>query len=105
MVAGLLYGYDDPKDFEGKKEHYARIQELAKSFEELNGSIVCRELLGLGKGADSPVPQKRTGEYYRKRPCEQLIGISAMLLERYIQENTPDQENRGQIEAAEWEEE
>ena len=29
MVAGLLYGYDEPKNFEAKSEHYARIQELA----------------------------------------------------------------------------
>lgn len=102
MVAGLLYGYDDPKDYEGKKELYARIQELAGSFEEINGSIVCRELLGLGKGADVPTPEKRSEEYYRKRPCPQLIGISAMILEEYIQKNAPRQEDGEQIAAAEW---
>ena len=36
LVAGVLYGYDDPKDYDKKKEHYARIQQLAKEFEELN---------------------------------------------------------------------
>lgn len=102
MVAGILYGYDEPKDFEGKKEHYARIQELAARFREINGSIVCRELLGLGKGADSPVPEKRTEEYYKKRPCEHLIGISALILEEYMQKNAPRHENKEQIIAAEW---
>ena len=38
MVAGMLYGYDKPNDYEAKKTHYARIQELAKYYEELNGS-------------------------------------------------------------------
>lgn len=69
MVAGILYGYDEPKDFEGKSEHYARIQQLAAEYQERNGSIVCRELLGLGKGKDDPTPSKRTQEYYKKRPC------------------------------------
>ena len=45
LTAGILYGYDSPKDRSSKTEHYKRIQELARSFEELNGSIVCRELL------------------------------------------------------------
>lgn len=86
MVAGMLYGYDGPKDFEGKKDHYARIQQLAHKFEEQNGSIVCRELLGLGKGKDMPVPEKRTEEYYKKRPCVKLIGMSAAIMEAYIKE-------------------
>ena len=84
MVAGFLYGYDEPKDYEGKKELYARIQELAASFRKINGSIVCRDLLGLKDGASSPVPEQRTEEYYKKRPCEQIIGISAMILEDHI---------------------
>ena len=34
MVAGVLWGYDDPKDTAGKKETYALIQELAKKYKE-----------------------------------------------------------------------
>ncbi len=86
MVAGLLYGYDDPKDMAAKTEHYARIQELARRFEQENGSIVCRVLLGLGEGKDSHVPEKRTDEYYKKRPCGQLVGIAAMIMENYMRE-------------------
>lgn len=89
LVAGLLYGYDDPKAFEEKAEHYGRIQELAGRFREYQGSIVCREILGLDKGADAPVPEKRTPEYYKKRPCAQLAGLAAAILEQYIAENPP----------------
>lgn len=89
LVAGLLYGYDDPKAFEEKAEHYGRIQELARRFREQQGSIVCRELLGLSGGADSPIPERRTEEYYRKRPCPQLAGLAAALLEEFIAENPP----------------
>lgn len=87
LVAGLLYGQTDPKDKEGKKEHYARIQELAKAFEAEHGSIICRELLGLDKKRDTPAPSERTKEYYQKRPCKELAGDAAQILEDYIREH------------------
>lgn len=89
LVAGVLYGYDGPKDVEGKAEHYKRIQDLAARFREYNGSIVCRELLGLDKKQDSPTPEARTREYYEKRPCPHIIGMAAAILEEYIKENPP----------------
>ena len=87
MVAGLLYGYDEPKNFEAKSEHYARIQELADEYRERNGSIVCREILGLGKGKADPVPSRRTKEYYQKRPFPDLVAMAAAIMEEYIREN------------------
>ena len=84
LTAGILYGYDSPKDRSSKTEHYKRIQELARSFEELNGSIVCRELLGLDQKKESYVPEERTKDYYRKRPCEQIVGCAAYIMEEYI---------------------
>lgn len=87
MVAGVLYGYDDVKDYEAKKLHYERIQLLAKEFESHNGSIVCRQLLGLGEGKDIPAPEQRTESYYKKRPCAELVGIAAAIMEQYIAEN------------------
>ena len=86
MAAGLLYGYSDPEAKEPKKEHYARIQELAARFKEQNGSIVCRELLGLDHKSDEPTPAERTKEYYQKRPCLELVGDAARILEQYISE-------------------
>lgn len=81
MVAGLMYGYSDPGDQAAKAEHYRLIQELAARFKEENQSIICRELLGLEKGPDSPIPAQRTGEYYKKRPCAELVGYAAELME------------------------
>ena len=52
-----------------------------------NGSIVCRELLGLGEGKDRPEPERRTDEYYKKRPCAELVGIAADIMNEYIKEN------------------
>lgn len=86
MMAGALYGYDDPKAPEEKKEHYQRIQELAAKFKEKNGSIVCRELLGLDGGAKRSTPELRTAEYYKKRPCKELVGMAADILEASMRE-------------------
>lgn len=84
MVAGMLYGYTNPKDQVSKTEHYQRIQQLAKEFEDENHSIICRELLGLGKGKDSPIPEVRSAEYYKKRPCVELVAMAAQIMEQYI---------------------
>ena len=86
MVAGLLYGYDDPKAKEEKAEHYARIQKLAADFTAENGSIVCRELLGLTEKKQAPTPEERTAEYYKKRPCKSIIGMAAEIMDAYIKE-------------------
>lgn len=93
MVLGMLYGYDDPKVYDGKAELYARVQELARRFREENGSIVCRELLGLEGKDTSSVPSKRTAEYYKKRPCPRLAGYAAELLAVYIAES--EERDRG----------
>ena len=86
MVAGLLYGYDEASDVDGKKLHYERLQQMASEFKQINGSIVCRELLGLGAGKSDPTPEKRTENYYKKRPCGEVVGIAAAIMEKYIYE-------------------
>lgn len=86
MVAGVLYGYDKPDAREEKAAHYARIQELAAAFEQENGSIVCRELLGLSVKKEAPQPAERTAEYYKKRPCREIAGQAAEIMEHYIAE-------------------
>ena len=87
MVVGLKYGYTDPKDIKAKTEHYRMIQELARRFEAINGHIVCRELLGLSiPKADVPEPEARTAAYYKKRPCAELVGCAAEILDQYLAE-------------------
>lgn len=85
FVMSCLYGYSDCKANEDKKNLYTDIQAVCKEFEKENGSIVCRELLGLDqKGASSPTPQARTESYYKKRPCVELVACSAEILDNFI---------------------
>ncbi len=85
MVIGLLYGNDNPSDNTRKKEIYEKVQKLAASFEKKNGSIVCRELLGLEHKKDQPQPEERTKEYYKKRPCKELVGDAAQIVEAFLE--------------------
>ena len=87
MVAGVLYGSDDSNDSEAKKNHYARIQELASEFRAEHESIICKELLKNLSVTTSPAPDARTAEYYRTRPCLRFVITAAEIMDRYIGEN------------------
>lgn len=83
MVLGVMHGYTDQSSPSAKAEHYRRVQQFAKYFKEENGSIICRELLGLDKGS-SPEPEKRTEQYYKKRPCKELVYCAAKIIEEHF---------------------
>lgn len=116
LVAGMETGATQGKDAAGKKANYEMVQALAAEYRKKNGSIVCKELLGLvpmssgqvlGRGgagddstvgqkrADSPqqvqftdtTPEKRTEDYYKKRPCVQLIRQACEILEEILFKN------------------
>ena len=62
MVFDMKHGYTSPTDIAAKKELYSHIQSLAKEFEIENGSIICKELLGLTEKKSEPTPDTRTSE-------------------------------------------
>ena len=100
MAASLLEGSDDSSDKETKDKCYEGIQKLCNKFREKNGSIICRELLGLvpmgqseealkNKTAvehkiESSVSSERTEEYYKKRPCDLLCADAAEIFCEYF---------------------
>ena len=86
LVLGILYGYSDPEDIEAKKAHYHLVQEFARCFKEINGSIICRELLKNVKTAPGTDPEPRTPEYYASRPCVRCIGEAAQIVDDLIRE-------------------
>lgn len=89
IVLGLLYYDTNPDNKKAKAEHYARVQEFVKSFEAINGSYICRNLLEAKiRVATDPTPDERTPEYFKKRPCAKLVDDAVKLLESYI-ENHP----------------
>lgn len=70
-----------------RTENYALVQELAEKYRQENGSIVCRDLLGIRVAEkESPKPSERTAEYYHARPCEQLVGCAARIIGTKLRE-------------------
>lgn len=85
MAAGMIFPASVPCTGEEKAKNYKMMQSLAFEFKEKHGSYICRELLNIDKpGAQSPSPEARTPEYYKKRPCPELIGDAVDILEKYI---------------------
>jgi len=107
FIAGMISPATNPKNMAERKENYALIQKFAEEFRLENGSIVCRELLGLvpkptastertnaasnsatasqNSGTqESPMPSERTTEYYRKRPCEEYVATAARIVGEYL---------------------
>ena len=75
LAIGLKYGPD-------KTVVYEKVQQFAAAFKKELGSIVCRELLE-GTGATTGgAPEARTAEYYRKRPCAEIVRFAAEELAR-----------------------
>ncbi len=72
---------------ENKKETYAAVQELCARFKEEYGSLICGELLsGKVPVEVGGVAETRTQEYYKKRPCAEMVGFAAQILEEYLRE-------------------
>ena len=84
MVCGMTDGYSSPIDDKAKADHYARIQQLAEQFRARNNTIICRELMNAIEAGTSPVPTKRTDEFYAQRPCLKFVEDCAAILEEYL---------------------
>ena len=87
LLAGLANGSATPGDAECKQQNYALVQSLAAKFKAENGSLICAELLGLKRPEqdtaaaqwDNPKPAPRTEEYYKKRPCVEMVASAVRI--------------------------
>ena len=87
LILGIVKGYDDPADYEAKKQHYELVREFADRFKEKDKSIICRELLTEASlnPESGGAPEQRSEEYYQKRPCPDLVYDAALILDEMIQ--------------------
>ena len=85
LVAGILYGYDDPKATREKRDLYAQVQAMAGQFRQELGSIVCRDLLKNPPSDPNPTP--RTEQFYKDRPCARMVATAARIMDAFIEEH------------------
>ena len=76
LVLGILCGYADPGDRQAKTEHYHLVQEFARRFREMNGSIICRDLLAGVKTKPGNDPEA----------CLRHVGEAAELVDELLRE-------------------
>ena len=85
LLAGLETGAIEGPDRAGKAANYATVQALAAEFKRRNGALICRELLGRKRSEPiTAVPEERTEEYYKKRPCPKIIEEAARIWAEYM---------------------
>ena len=85
MLAGLEIASEEANQ-EVKAKNYRAVQKLAAMFKEQTGSLICRELLrGYVKTISTePMPEARTDEYYKKRPCVRKVESAARVFNEYL---------------------
>ncbi len=86
IVLGFLRGYSSPDDRQAKTDLYAETRALGEECKKINGSIICHELLTGVPHTEGGTPEERTPQYYKKRPCGQLVAIAAQVLEDHLRE-------------------
>lgn len=85
MAYGLISGYDTPETGDKKMALYEQTRAFCDKFKEINGSIICREIL---KNAEiGGTPAARTDKYYHERPCVRCVRTAAEILENYMESN------------------
>ena len=94
QLAGLEHCALEGNDRKAKSENYALVQRLADEFRRRNGSITCRELLGLRKEQRSAEASERTPEYYATRPCARMIESAARIWVEHLEERLTDDPER-----------
>ena len=80
MVLGYL-----KSDGEDKLAIYKIIQDASAEFKERLGSLICGDLLdGKVKVTTNAEPDARTPEYYKKRPCSEIVEMAGDITEKYL---------------------
>jgi hypothetical protein len=82
MALGLRRGNDIPQ---GKEETYRLTQEFVRIFEERNGSILCRDLIGYDLSTVDGLQAARESEIF-SLVCPALVESTAELLEEFLKE-------------------
>ena len=56
----------------------------SEEFKKEHSTIICRELLDLNEKISSPIPSKRTEEYYQERPCAKFIKTACEIISKEL---------------------
>ncbi len=83
MVIGLKYGMGINEDIEVKEKTYQVIRKFSDRFQEINGSVICRELLGCDINTLEGKDYYNQNEFFEKK-CLQYVKNAAEVLEEIL---------------------
>ena len=85
LVAGLKMSSGKPGNQQERAKIYGVVRNMADEFTQKNGTIICGELLDPETIKDKgSVPEARTEQYYKKRPCADCVTDCAEIIEKYL---------------------
>jgi C_GCAxxG_C_C family probable redox protein len=82
MVLGLRYGASDPDDRQATRKTYQQVRSFAAKFKARHASILCRELVDLGKTAKGAYAAE---EQFSTR-CPKMVQTAVDILEEMLGE-------------------
>ena len=83
MVIGLKYGMGINKEIELKENTYQLIRKFSDRFQEINGSVICKELLGCDINTHEGKDYYIQNEFFEKK-CLHYVKNAAEVLEEIL---------------------
>jgi len=89
MVLGSVASAVEGDDKENKARNYELVREFTERFKKRHGgTVICRDLLALDIPMEkSAMPENRTAEYYKNRPCLKVGEDAAEILTQIIKKH------------------
>lgn len=88
MVIGSAVAPIKGDDKKSKAENYELVRKFAEEFKKRHGgTVICREMLKLNVPMENTaMPENRTAEYYKNRPCLKAVEDAAEIVKKIIEE-------------------
>ncbi len=88
MVLGSVASAVEGDDKDSKAKNYELVREFSERFKQRHGgTVICREMLKMKiMMENTAMPENRTAEYYKNRPCLKAVEDAAEILVNIIEE-------------------
>ena len=83
LVIGAVHGRVNPDDEAARDKTYTLIEQFNRRFLELNGSLECRELLGVDLKTEEGAHEAEQGAYFEKK-CRKFVEDAEKILDELL---------------------
>jgi C_GCAxxG_C_C family probable redox protein len=83
MIIGLKYGRTRPEDDEAREKTYRLVREFYRRFQEIHGSTICRELIGVDLNTPEGHKQGEERAVFTEL-CPKFVSDAVTILEQIL---------------------